>query len=236
MYTNFLLRLQEVCLKNKLSLTTLGNVNGFPITQIIINPNSVKTIVFSAGIHGDEIAGPLAILEFLKKKIYLKFPNLKIIIYPVASPTGFDLCQRLNYLGQDLNRMFCQEKLTGEAKILFDSLSHHKITLFHSLHEDLDEKSFYLYNFENTYQQIYRDLVMQASKYFPINMSSSIYGDPSLRGLITNIHDGSFEDRLFSEGVPYSLCTETPGQQPLQARVDLSLELMRQILVFTSEL
>ncbi len=217
-------------------LVTPGNVNSFPIFQIIINSNAVKTVVFSAGIHGDEIAGPLTIIEFLKNKTYLKFPKLKIIIYPVANPTGFDLCQRLNYLGQDLNRCFAKAKISTETKILLDNLPVHQIIFFHSLHEDLDEKTFYLYNFENTYQQIYRDLIIQASKYFPINMSSSIYGDPSSQGLVTNIHDSSFEDRLFSDGVPFSLCTETPGQQPLQRRIELSLELMHLVLLFTQKL
>lgn len=40
--------------------------------------------------------------------------------------------------------------------------------------------------------------------------------------------DGSFEDYLFHEGVPYTACTETPGMEDINRRVEANTRLMEE--------
>ncbi len=60
------------------------------ITSKIINPND-KIILISAGIHGEEIAGPITLLKYLNLIIDHAHSNgLRVIIYPIINPYGFE--------------------------------------------------------------------------------------------------------------------------------------------------
>lgn len=233
-YYDYLEKLESVCQKRNIELHEIGKINLLPIYKIVLNPTGRKVVVFSAGIHGDEIAGPWSIIDFLKQYDFQRYPNIKIIIFPVASPTAFDKRKRYNYLNKELNGLFCRKRLTHENRILFNELKNEKVFFFHALHGDIDEFSFYLYNFENQEERIYRDLIKLAEKYFPINISQKIYNDPAINGLIINRPDGSFEDRMFQEGTLYSMCTESPEKQPLNKTVALNVDLMNKVIDFTS--
>lgn len=231
-YTDYLKKLLLICDKKKIHIKKIGKIHNFPMYKIIINPKAKKAVCFSAGIHGDEIASSWAILKFLEEYDSSKFPDIKIIIFPVASPTAFNMKKRYNYLNKELNGRFCDKRLTGENKILLSSLKKEKILFFHSLHEDVDEKRFYLYNFEKKEEKIYRGIIKLAKTFFPINNSRKIYKDPAVNGMIINRQDGSFEDRLFRDGAIYSMCTETPGKQSIKKRVELSVAIMKLVINF----
>jgi len=233
-YTNYLKKLKSACNKRKISLVEVGQINNLPIYKVTLNPSASKIVVFSAGIHGDEIAGPWAIIDFLKQFNFQNYSGVKIILFPVASPTAFDKKKRYNYLEKELNSLFCRKQLTNENRILFSALKKEKVYFFHALHEDVDENSFYLYNFENKKEKIYRSIIKLAKDHFPINNSAKIYKDSAIKGLIINRQDGSFEDRMFRDGTPYSMCTEIPGKQLLKKRIILNVEIMNKIIDFTS--
>ncbi|HRY36302.1 MAG TPA: succinylglutamate desuccinylase/aspartoacylase family protein [Candidatus Magasanikbacteria bacterium] len=237
-YNTYLKKLNSVCKRKKLDLIEIGRVGfkkEYPIYKIVINPlKKGRVVCFSAGIHGYEIAGPWAVLEFLKKLNVEKLKN-KLIIFPVANPSGFDKNIRHNWQRKNLNALFCSKKMPEENKILLNALKNEKVRFFHALHEDVEEKSFYLYNFEKKPEKIYRDIIKLAKKYFPINLAKEIYGDKSVGGLIINRADGSFEDRLFREGTPYSMCTETPGKHSLKKRVELSVVIMEKVIKFINK-
>jgi len=51
-----------------------------------------KIILIRAGIHGEEIAGPLTILNYINRIIdYAHKRNIKLIIYPLGNPSGFEI-------------------------------------------------------------------------------------------------------------------------------------------------
>lgn len=61
-----------------------------------IKPNQ-PIVLIRAGIHGDEIAGPLSILEYFDQIIeYGRQKGVALIIYPLANPSGFDYGTRYN--------------------------------------------------------------------------------------------------------------------------------------------
>jgi predicted deacylase len=232
-YAEYTKKLKAICRKKRINLKKIGIINKiYPLYKITLTPKEyTKTICFSAGLHGEEFASPLAILKFLKE--FKKEKNkVKIIIFPVASPSAFDKHQRYNYKNLELNDLFCKKRLQGENKMLYNSLKNEKIDFFHSLHEDCDATSFYMYIFEKKKEKIYRDTLRLAKRYFPINIAKTIYNDKAVRGLIINKKDDSFEDRMFRDNTPYSVCTETPGACKLSKRIALSVDIMNKFIGF----
>ena len=56
-----------------------------------------KVILISAGLHGEEIAGPITLLKYLSMIIdYIHANNLRVIIYPNINPFGFEDGVRCN--------------------------------------------------------------------------------------------------------------------------------------------
>lgn len=56
-----------------------------------------KVVFISAGIHGEEVAGPITILKHLDKiSDYAEKKGLKLIIYPLLNPSGFEVNYRYN--------------------------------------------------------------------------------------------------------------------------------------------
>ena len=56
-----------------------------------------KVFLIRAGIHGEEIAGPLTILNNINKILDIgKKTNIKFIIYPLDNPSGFENGKRYN--------------------------------------------------------------------------------------------------------------------------------------------
>src|SRR5262249_26258888 len=68
--------------------------------------NSISRIYISAGIHGDEPAGPLAARQLLEEN---EWPaDVSLWLLPCLNPTGFELHRRENAKGIDLNRQYHQ--------------------------------------------------------------------------------------------------------------------------------
>lgn len=234
-YLNYLKEISKIK-KEGIEIIKVGIAYRLPLIKIILNKSGKRTVCFSAGIHGEEIAGPLAVLEFLKRYNAKEFPNIKIILFPVVNPSGFDKEERLNKEGINLNQSFLEKNIPKEDKIFYNEIKKEKIFFFHALHEDSDEKRFYLYNFEKRFEKVYRKIISLAKKFFPINLEKIIDHAPASKGMITNKPDKSFEYRLYKEKkTKYSLCTETPMKQSLKKRIRLNVEIMRLILNFVKK-
>ena len=68
----------------------------FRIASKGIKPND-KIMLIRAGIHGDEVAGPLTIIRYFNRMFdYAHKHGVKLIIYPLGNPAGFDAGQRYN--------------------------------------------------------------------------------------------------------------------------------------------
>jgi len=71
----------------------------FPFWKIkskTIKPKD-KVFLIRAGIHGEEIAGPLTILNNINKILdIVEKANIKFIIYPLDNPSGFENGKRYN--------------------------------------------------------------------------------------------------------------------------------------------
>src|SRR5687767_1836752 len=56
-----------------------------------------RSLLITAGFHGDEVAGPLTLLEFFPEIVaYARSRNVGLQVYPCLNPSGFEDCTRYN--------------------------------------------------------------------------------------------------------------------------------------------
>ena len=100
-------------------------------------------VYVSAGIHGDEPAGPLAALELMQTGFFA--PDIHWLLCPALSPDGLAAGSRGNLSGLDLNRDYWKRR-TPEVQAHAGWLeSMPAPDMFLSLHEDWESCGFYLY-------------------------------------------------------------------------------------------
>lgn len=99
-------------------------------------------VYLSSGMHGDEPAGPHALLAYLQRDV---IADCHWLICPMLNPTGYVAATRDNAMGIDMNRDYVQR--------LSPEVGHHAAwllgqpvpQLFLSLHEDWEATGFYFY-------------------------------------------------------------------------------------------
>lgn len=100
-------------------------------------------VYLSSGIHGDEPAGPLALLELLQAEFFA--PGVHWLLCPALNPDGLAAGTRDNGAGRDLNRDYWKRR-TPEVQAHASWLDARPVPdLFLSLHEDWESSGFYLY-------------------------------------------------------------------------------------------
>jgi hypothetical protein len=142
-----------------------------------------KSIYISAGIHGDEPAGPLAALRLLQENRWPE--NAEIFLLPCLNPLGFILHQRGNAEGVDLNRDYRNPK-TAEARRHIAWLERQpRFDLYLCLHEDWESQGFYLYEQNPDQQPSFAEKMIQAvAPVCPVDLSETIEDRPAQGGII----------------------------------------------------
>ena len=112
---------------NDFNITEIENItfkgNRYPVLSINFNKSIKKKKLFiTAGIHGNETAGLLAILSILKdiKRNRGLYSNINIMFIAPVNPVGVLKFSRYNALGYDINRDFYVEitdfELNGDCE------------------------------------------------------------------------------------------------------------------------
>jgi len=183
-------------------------------------------IYLSAGIHGDEPAGPLAALKLMKEGA---FPlNRHCMICPALNPAGLVLKTRENRQGADLNRDFVH--LSSPETVAHTRwLSNRPVPgLFVSLHEDWETHGFYFYEINLGEDDARRasDLLHAVSAHFHAEPSPEIDGHAVRSpGWIYHRAESDLPDSwpeaiwLAKRGCPLSFTFETPSKASLHDRV-----------------
>lgn len=94
-----------------------NSASSFPFFRISsknIQPTD-KVVLIRAGVHGNEISGPLTLLQHANQIFdYAHRNNIKLIIYPIGNPSGYALSLRYNadnYKGKYGNGDFLRYEL-----------------------------------------------------------------------------------------------------------------------------
>jgi len=124
------------------SATTLLVTSAGPL-QAWERAGDGPAIYLSAGIHGDEPAGPIALLDLMTSGFFAE--GARWLVCPALNPTGLAAGTRDNADGIDLNRDYRQIR-TPEVAAHHQWLARQPLPqLFLSLHEDWETRGFYLY-------------------------------------------------------------------------------------------
>lgn len=142
-----------------------------------------RRVYLSAGIHGDEPAGPLAALQLLQEDLWPAGTDLWLC--PCLNPAGFALNQRENAGGLDLNRHF-------RAPSAAETVAHVRwleaqpgFDVCLCLHEDWESNGFYLYELNpEDAPSLAGRMVEAAARVCPIDTAEVIEGRAARGGLI----------------------------------------------------
>jgi hypothetical protein len=182
-------------------------------------------IYISAGIHGDEPAGPLAALRLIQENRWPK--NAEIYLLPCLNPAGLALNQRENADGIDLNRDYRNPK-AAEVRAHIAWLERQpKFDLYLCLHEDWESHGFYVYEQNPDHRPALAEKIIGAvGKVCPIDLSENIEGRAAKGGIVRpNISPHERPDwpeafYLISEKSRQGYTLEAPSDFPLATRVN----------------
>jgi protein MpaA len=106
-------------------------------------PAPRRRLYLSTGIHGDEPAGPLAVLELIRENNWPS--HVDVWLCPCLNLTGFPLNTRENALGIDLNRDYRHQQAPEVRAHTAWLQQQPDFDLAVCLHEDWEANGFYLY-------------------------------------------------------------------------------------------
>ena len=217
---------QGISANAKLKLIALARPATAPLAQSGKSPGARNhpCIYISAGIHGDEPAGPLAIRQLLEEEVWP--PDVNLWVLPCLNPTGFALNRRENAGGVDLNRQYLQPK-AEETLAHIDWLERQpRFDLCLCLHEDWESHGFYVYELNPDGQpSLAERIVTRVAEVCPIDNSEIIEGRHARKGVIRPDVDPwsrpqwpeSFFLLTYKTRQSYTL--EAPSDFPLSVRV-----------------
>lgn len=181
-------------------------------------------VYVSAGIHGDEPAGPLAVSELLTADRWP--PELELYVCPCLNPTAFPRNRRESAAGVDLNRDY-RTRRTPEVRAHTAWLTRQPaFDLALCLHEDWEANGFYLYELNPDARPSTAERVVAAvAELCPIDRAPVIDGRPARDGIIRPvIHLAERPDwpeafYLLAHKTRHSYTLEAPSDFPLATRV-----------------
>ncbi|HVK58620.1 MAG TPA: M14 family metallocarboxypeptidase [Candidatus Kapabacteria bacterium] len=190
-----------------------------------------QNVYLSSGIHGDEPAGPLAILELLRSN---EWPEANLWLVPCVNPNGFRLNTRENAEGVDLNRDYRHQNST-EVRAQVEWLKRQPdfdLTLI--LHEDWESNGFYVYELNpNDRRSLAEDIVEAVREVCPIETAELVDNWECRAGIIRPQVDPT-ERPQWAESVwlivnktAQSYTLETPSDFSLESRVRAHLAAVR---------
>ena len=198
-------------------------------------------LYLSSGIHGDEISGPLALLELIRQPGF--FAGFNVTMFPILNPDGLARGQRTNLNGIDLNRDYRNSKsleIKGHIETLL-TLGRFDASMM--LHEDYEGVGAYLYELNDTlHPGLGAKIIAAMGLHVPIDLRPEIEEAPAHGGVISR-RDlieklGPLEDRpdwaeaayltVYHTEVSYTI--ETPKPFPIEARVKAQIAAVETVM------
>jgi len=203
-----------------------AKITRFPIRTF--RRDAVKglpVIYLSAGIHGDEPAGPLALLELVREGFFDQ--RASWLICPVLNPTGLIAGTRENEAGIDLNRGYLNPVSIETRGHVAWLERQGPIDLSVSLHEDYESSGFYLYEINCIECPSHAPAILEAvHPIFPPE-PATVIDDHEVRepGWIFHEPEADLREQwpeaiwLAKNGTAVSYTFETPSGQRLEDRI-----------------
>jgi len=224
--TTYLEDFRKLAMTAGFSCEVVSEVHGYQVPAFTrAGSKNAPRIYISSGIHGDEPAGPQALMEMMEDGYFVR--DVEWFVCPMINPTGHQASTRENKDGVDLNRDYFL-KSTDEIRGHVKWLEKQPVPdVFISLHEDWESTGFYLYEIQKHVCTSVAQSILKAA-------SAEIEPEPSL--LIDN-HEVREPGWIFHEpradfpedwpeaiymaerGTQVSYTLETPSSLALERRV-----------------
>lgn len=184
-----------------------------------------RRIYLSTGIHGDEPAGPLAVLQLLRNHQWP--PLVELFLCPCLNPAGFVRNLRENGQGIDLNRDYLHPQ-SPEVRAHVAWLEQQPgFELAFCLHEDWESHGFYVYELNPDHQpSLAGTMVAAVRPVCPVDPSTVIEGRAAENGIIRPQLDPTSRPQwpeafwLITHKTRLSYTLEAPSDFPLGTRVE----------------
>jgi hypothetical protein len=218
-------RMEEAARASGFRIERYGEVGGVPLLALTRRvPGPAPRIYVSAGIHGDEPAPPLALLEMLEGGSF--DPRVDWFVCPLLNPGGLALGTRENPDGVDLNRDYrkpCSAEVSAHVAWLRRQPA---LDLALALHEDWESAGFYVYEQNPLQRPSLASLMLDAAGWeCPIDLDPVIDGREAQGGVIRPGGD-PFQRELWPESIylrvnhtSLAYTVEAPSSFPLERRV-----------------
>ena len=199
-------------------------------------PNSsdpIRVGIF-AGIHGDEPAGTLALIEFLRRLVAepAGAENYLIHAYPICNPTGFEHGTRVSAAQLDLNREFWKRSGQPEVQLIERELRERHFHGLIQLHADDTSDGIYGFVRGHTLSEhLLKPALAAAATTLPRNINAQIDGFAAKDGIIYDAYEGILAAPPQIDPVPFELILETPHHAPMDKQVEALVVAMRTVLV-----
>jgi murein peptide amidase A len=181
-------------------------------------------VYLSAGIHGDEPAGPMAVKRLLGRNGWPD--NVELFICPCLNPTGFMANRRENARGTDLNRQYLQPEAHEVIAHVAWLERQPRFDLCLCLHEDWEAHGFYLYELNpDGLPSMAEQIIKSVSRTCPVDHSELIDGRIARSGIIrpdvTPLARQQWPEAFFllMHKTRLSYTLEAPSDFPLETRV-----------------
>jgi len=207
--------------------------------RIALTGPDAPHLYLSSGIHGDEISGPMALLEMLRQPDF--FTKFNVTIFPLLNPDGLIKDIRENATGIDLNRDYRNSKSQEILSHIEALKTLEKFDAAMMLHEDFEGIGAYLYEL-NDDASLGQKIITAMGQHVPIDQRPEIEEVPAKGGVISRkdllaIH-GKIEDRpdwpeaiyLSIHHTQVSYTTETPKPFPLEHRIQAQISAVRTLM------
>jgi len=202
----------------------------FQRTQVV--KSRIKVGIF-AGIHGDEPAGILGLIDFVRAlDADPEFgKEFQLWIYPLCNPSGYIDGHRHARCGLDLNRHFWADCREPEIQLLETELRRQAFNGIISLHSDDTSDGMYGFVRGHTLtKHLMEPALAAAEAALPRNKRALIDGFHAVEGIIHSGYGGILSTPPGSWPEPFEMVIETPQHAPLDLQRQAFVLALRSIL------
>ena len=230
---HLLRRWRSVARAARLELRVIHETVGFPVYFLTTRNVTGRPLYLSTGVHGDEAASVLGLLEWAERSIsYLR--NADVVLLPLFNPAGLALNTRSDSDGNDLNRCFdhpAHPHINGWR----DAMTGYLPRLAVCLHEDYDAQGLYAYELNHSGRPRPAEYCLTAAQdILPRDSRRTIEGFPARAGLIRRRQPPLLENLpeaivLYRAGTPCTITFETPSEFSLAQRTRAHIRLLHAV-------
>lgn len=226
-YTELVHRLERLD-QDLFTVGEIGTLEDYLIFLIQTKPTKGRIeVLLSAGIHGDEPAGPEAVMEAIESGLLKKWVHkFNFSILPCINPSGFDLGTRENEKCVDINRSFDNYKV-DESLSVKKFLGKKRFDLFIEFHEDWEYDGYYLY--EPSKNEKFGEKIIASMGKLPV-YNGIADGRKVINGIVKigPLKSHEIESKVmalyvYKNNADHVITSETPSKLNMESRIKMHL-------------